>query len=250
MVAAYGPLARALCLALLTIGLLKGQAEPPAAEATPAESAIEVVIEAPESEDVDDAGVDAAGAQPLARDVPRHHEPPRLEPIRRVCRVTAYCDRGLTASGRRVGVGQCAAPPSIPFGSKVYIPALGRVSPSESRQSFRAEMQCRGERENGEVFLANVFFSTYNTAPGPRLARWRCATWSGWSRSGSAQTMPSCASGSPPAALASRCGEWRLAPRACTRGAAWYRPARRHPRPTPSFRDRAPLAWPGRGCRP
>ena len=51
-----------------------------------------------------------------------------------------------------------------------YIPALGRVSPSESRQSFRAEMQCRGERENGEVFLANVFFSTYNTAPGPRLA--------------------------------------------------------------------------------
>ena len=110
MVAAYGPLARALCLALLTIGLLKGQAEPPAAEATPAESAIEVVIEAPESEDVDDAGVDAAGAQPLARDV----------------RVTAYCDRGLTASGRRVGVGQCAAPPSIPFGSKVYIPALGR----------------------------------------------------------------------------------------------------------------------------
>jgi signal transduction histidine kinase len=51
-----------------------------------------------------------------------------------------------------------------------YIPALGRVSPAETRQTFRAEMQCRGERENGEVFLANVFFSTYNTAPGPRLA--------------------------------------------------------------------------------
>jgi signal transduction histidine kinase len=51
-----------------------------------------------------------------------------------------------------------------------YIPALGRVSPSEARQTYRAEMQCRGERENGEVFLANVFFSTYNTAPGPRLA--------------------------------------------------------------------------------
>jgi signal transduction histidine kinase len=31
-------------------------------------------------------------------------------------------------------------------------------------------MQCRGVRGNGEVFLANVFFSTYNTAPGPRLA--------------------------------------------------------------------------------
>jgi two-component system sensor kinase FixL len=51
-----------------------------------------------------------------------------------------------------------------------YIPALGHVSPSEPRQPFRTEMQCRGERGNGEVFLANVFFSTYNTAAGPRLA--------------------------------------------------------------------------------
>jgi two-component system sensor kinase FixL len=51
-----------------------------------------------------------------------------------------------------------------------YIPALGRVSPAEPRQTFRTEMQCRGERENGDVFLANVFFSTYGTALGPRLA--------------------------------------------------------------------------------
>jgi two-component system sensor kinase FixL len=51
-----------------------------------------------------------------------------------------------------------------------YIPALGRVWSSQVDQTFRTEMQCRGERENGEVFLANVFFSTYNTAAGPRLA--------------------------------------------------------------------------------
>ena len=31
-------------------------------------------------------------------------------------------------------------------------------------------MQTRGQRESGEVFLADVFFSTYNTAAGPRLA--------------------------------------------------------------------------------
>ena len=31
-------------------------------------------------------------------------------------------------------------------------------------------MQCRGERADGEVFLADVFFSTYQTAKGPRLA--------------------------------------------------------------------------------
>ncbi|HUU95487.1 MAG TPA: 3D domain-containing protein, partial [Phycisphaerae bacterium] len=47
--------------------------------------------------------------------------------IRRICRVTAYCDRGTTASGVPSGVGQCAAPADIPFGSKVYIPALDQT---------------------------------------------------------------------------------------------------------------------------
>ncbi len=52
-----------------------------------------------------------------------------------------------------------------------YIPALARVpSVEHSPQAFRTEMQCRGEREGGGVFLANVFFSTYRTAAGPRLA--------------------------------------------------------------------------------
>jgi two-component system sensor kinase FixL len=52
-----------------------------------------------------------------------------------------------------------------------YVPALGRVpSLGETPQAFRTEMQCRGEREKGDVFLANVFFSTYRTAAGPRLA--------------------------------------------------------------------------------
>jgi two-component system sensor kinase FixL len=52
-----------------------------------------------------------------------------------------------------------------------YIPALARVpSVEHSPQAFRTEMQCRGEREDGGVFLANVFFSTYRTAAGPRLA--------------------------------------------------------------------------------
>ena len=52
-----------------------------------------------------------------------------------------------------------------------YIPALGRVPfRDQTAQTFRTEMQCRGERDNGEALLANVFFSTYNTAVGPRLA--------------------------------------------------------------------------------
>lgn len=46
--------------------------------------------------------------------------------LHRVYRITAYCDRGVTASGVPSGVGQCAAPADIPFGSLVYIPELDR----------------------------------------------------------------------------------------------------------------------------
>ncbi len=47
--------------------------------------------------------------------------------LRRVYRVTAYCDRGTTAAGVPSGLGQCAAPADIPFGSLIYIPALDRT---------------------------------------------------------------------------------------------------------------------------
>ena len=54
---------------------------------------------------------------------------------------------------------------------RLYIPDLEYVPfVGKSSHNFRTEMQCRGERENGEGFLANVFFSTYNTTAGPRLA--------------------------------------------------------------------------------
>ena len=49
-----------------------------------------------------------------------------IERVYRICRVTAYCDRGTTASGVQSGVGQCAAPGDIPFGSIVYIAELKR----------------------------------------------------------------------------------------------------------------------------
>ena len=52
-----------------------------------------------------------------------------------------------------------------------FIPALGHVPMiGETHQIFRTGMQCHGEREHGEVFLANVFFSTYGTAAGSRMA--------------------------------------------------------------------------------
>jgi len=66
----------------------------------------------------------------------------------------------------RVGVGEL-----VGRNISRYVPALGRVpSTEDTSQTFRTEMQCRGKRGNEEIFLANVFFSTYRTAMGPRLA--------------------------------------------------------------------------------
>jgi two-component system sensor kinase FixL len=63
--------------------------------------------------------------------------------------------------------------PGTLSGSRIgpYLPALASVPPfSTSTQLFRTEMECHGKRYNGEVFLANVWFSTYRTRSGPRLA--------------------------------------------------------------------------------
>jgi len=52
-----------------------------------------------------------------------------------------------------------------------YLPALAVVPPmSAETQAFRTVMECRGWRQNGDVFLAQIWFSTYRTLSGPRLA--------------------------------------------------------------------------------
>ena len=52
-----------------------------------------------------------------------------------------------------------------------FLPSLLNVpSPDENHAPFRTAMQCRGHRQGGEVFLADVWFSTYRTTVGPRLA--------------------------------------------------------------------------------
>jgi len=54
---------------------------------------------------------------------------------------------------------------------KDFLPPLGRVPPADpSTPSFRTAMQCSGRRRDGEVFRADVWFSTYRTSVGPRLA--------------------------------------------------------------------------------
>src|SRR5437868_1910557 len=52
----------------------------------------------------------------------------------------------------------------------VYLPALQQALHTSSPAAFRTAMQCTGQRNNGEIFLAGVWFSTYTTVSGPRLA--------------------------------------------------------------------------------
>lgn len=50
-----------------------------------------------------------------------------------------------------------------------FVPSLVNV-PEASRQPFRTSMQCQGRRADGEAFHADLWFSTYQTSAGPRLA--------------------------------------------------------------------------------
>ncbi|WP_158750541.1 ATP-binding protein [Acidobacterium sp. S8] len=52
-----------------------------------------------------------------------------------------------------------------------YFPSLSNISRRDTNQQlFRTVMQSRGQREDGEVFLADICFSTYRTDTGSRLA--------------------------------------------------------------------------------
>ncbi len=52
-----------------------------------------------------------------------------------------------------------------------YIPALTNIPfPQGESRLFRTVMECRGRRTDDSVFLAQVWFSTYKTSSGPRLA--------------------------------------------------------------------------------
>jgi two-component system, LuxR family, sensor kinase FixL len=51
-----------------------------------------------------------------------------------------------------------------------FLPALQSALQTHRSAQFRTELRCRGRRKNGEVFLGAVWFSTYITSQGPRLA--------------------------------------------------------------------------------
>jgi PAS domain S-box-containing protein len=51
-----------------------------------------------------------------------------------------------------------------------FLPELHRALRPEEGPQFRASMQCRGHRGNGEPFLAEVWFSSYKEGRTPKLA--------------------------------------------------------------------------------
>lgn len=52
-----------------------------------------------------------------------------------------------------------------------FLPDLHHALRPEAGPQFRASMQCRGQRDNGDRFTANIWFSTYNESfPSPKLA--------------------------------------------------------------------------------
>jgi two-component system, LuxR family, sensor kinase FixL len=52
-----------------------------------------------------------------------------------------------------------------------YLPILSRMLQSyRDGANFRTNVECKGYRRNGDVFLANVWLSTYRTSNGPGLA--------------------------------------------------------------------------------
>lgn len=180
MATAYQPRARLICVVFLSTCLVGGfalHASPEASglattpEATVTPDEVQLAMVAPTRTEYEPEAVlmaDAAPArvaeEPVA-EVEVESEPagPPVEPVAdeaeavrlsRVCRVTAYCDRGTTAAGVPSGVGQCAAPGYIPLGSKVYIPALDQtfIVTDRTNKRFRnstvdlfipAKSQCR-----------------------------------------------------------------------------------------------------------
>ena len=48
-----------------------------------------------------------------------------------------------------------------------YLPSLQTVVQTQPSRTFRTTLQCKGQRSTGELFLAGVWFSTYNTVSAP-----------------------------------------------------------------------------------
>jgi 3D (Asp-Asp-Asp) domain-containing protein len=139
------------CTAFLTLGRAEAESALPQTEVQPAAGvarwgagSLDLALQPPPLSPSDsDTAMPAAPETGAARNdakAGRAQAPAaRKSTLSRRLRVTAYCDRGITACGQLSGIGQCAAPADIPFGARVYVPKLRRsfVVTDRTHQRFR-----------------------------------------------------------------------------------------------------------------
>jgi two-component system, LuxR family, sensor kinase FixL len=80
---------------------------------------------------------------------------------------------GIVAANNAAGtlLGLESGEPVIGRAIEGHLPVLGEALRFHSgSEPFRTSVQCQGRRKNGEVFLADVWFSTYESSEGRRLA--------------------------------------------------------------------------------
>ena len=81
-------------------------------------------------------------------------------------------DRGFIELANRAALELMAPREGHLIGQPVaaFLPELHHALRWEEAPQFRASMQCHGHKGNGEVFVADVWFSTYKEGQNPKLA--------------------------------------------------------------------------------
>ena len=81
-------------------------------------------------------------------------------------------DRGFIELANRAAVEMLIPRDGRLIGNPIaaYLPELHHALRWEEAPQFRASMQCRGHRGNGETFTADIWFSTYKEAATPKVA--------------------------------------------------------------------------------
>jgi PAS domain S-box-containing protein len=81
-------------------------------------------------------------------------------------------DRGFIELANRAAVEMMMPRDGHLIGNPIaaFLPELHHALRWEEAPQFRASMQCRGHRGNGDIFTADVWFSTYKEAETPKVA--------------------------------------------------------------------------------
>jgi two-component system, LuxR family, sensor kinase FixL len=81
-------------------------------------------------------------------------------------------EKGFIEVANRAAVDLIAPRDGLLVGHPIaaFLPELHFALRREEGPQFRASMQCAGHRDDGEYFMADVWFSTYKEGPSPKLA--------------------------------------------------------------------------------